>query len=207
MPKMNPKHPYHTPEITIEAVASENYEISHNGQHITCLLTLENGFVVTGKSRKGRHLQARYRAIKKTIQFLTYDRHEQNFRAKLHRQSFGGFRAEEWGLAPHYRTNTTSETTASPAAILAGKIIEELNRARTKFPGKNVTFAALIEEVGELATALFDEGRDRVQAEAIQVAVMAMRVILDGDHTFEPWRASHNLDPLITHPATEKLNQ
>ena len=36
---------------------------------------------------------------------------------------------------------------------LADEIRAELMRARAKFPGKNVTFAALVEEVGELATA------------------------------------------------------
>ena len=80
--------------------------------------------------------------------------------------------------------------------LLAGEILAELTRARAKFPGKNVTFAALVEEVGELATAVFEEGADRVRKEAVQVAVMAMRMILDGDHCFEPWRAEKGLDPL-----------
>jgi hypothetical protein len=80
--------------------------------------------------------------------------------------------------------------------VLAGEILAELTRARAKFPGKNVTFAALVEEVGELATAVFEESADRVRKEAVQVAVMAMRMILDGDHCFEPWRAEKGLDPL-----------
>ncbi|MFA7408289.1 MAG: hypothetical protein WCY93_10795 [Anaerolineaceae bacterium] len=73
----------------------------------------------------------------------------------------------------------------------------ELVRARTKFPGKNVTFAALVEEVGELATATFEESRANVRKEAIQVAVMAMRMVLDGDHSFDEWRAEKGLDPLL----------
>lgn len=73
---------------------------------------------------------------------------------------------------------------------------KELNFATSKFPGDNVTFAALVEEVGELATALFSEDRAKVRKEAMQVAVMAFRVILDGDHTFEPWRRAHGLDKL-----------
>ena len=86
-------------------------------------------------------------------------------------------------------------------ADLCSDILAELTRARTKFPGKNVTFAALVEEVGELATAIFEESRGRVRKEAVQVAVMAMRVILDGDHVYEPWRASKGLDPLAAHEA------
>ena len=54
----------------------------------------------------------------------------------------------------------------------------------------------LVEEVGELATATFEESADRVRKEAVQVAVMAMRMILDGDHCYEPWRAEKGLDPL-----------
>lgn len=80
---------------------------------------------------------------------------------------------------------------------LSQEILHELIRARTKFPGKNVTFAALVEEVGELATATFEEPRANVRKEAVQVAVMAMRMVLDGDHTFDQWRASKSLDPLV----------
>jgi hypothetical protein len=81
--------------------------------------------------------------------------------------------------------------------ILASELLAELRRAREKFPGKNVTFAALVEEVGELATATFEESSERVRKEAIQVAVMAMRMVLDGDHTFDQWRKEKGLDPLI----------
>lgn len=84
-----------------------------------------------------------------------------------------------------------------PEETLSAEILAELTRARAKFPGKNVTFAALVEEVGELATATFEEGRDRVRKEAVQVAVMAMRMVLDGDHTFDDWRASKGLDCLV----------
>lgn len=79
---------------------------------------------------------------------------------------------------------------------LMREISAELTRARTKFPGPNVTFAALVEEVGELATALFEEPRERVRKEAVQVAVMAMRVVLDGDATMDGWRQSKGLDAL-----------
>ena len=84
----------------------------------------------------------------------------------------------------------------SPEQELADAILAELVRARAKWPGKNVTFAALVEEVGELATATFEESRARVREEAIQVAVMAMRMVLDGDHTFNDWRQGRGLDAL-----------
>ncbi|WP_150526448.1 hypothetical protein [Roseibium sediminis] len=81
--------------------------------------------------------------------------------------------------------------------ILFEEIRAELARAREKFPGDNVTLAALMEEVGELSKATFEEPRSRVREEAVQVAVMACRMVLDGDCTFEPWRKSKGLDPLV----------
>lgn len=110
---------------------------------------------------------------------------------------------EAWGrvgaaIATFSRRAQAPEHGSSPSAErqLAEDILVELVRARTKFPGKNVTFAALVEEVGELATATFEESAERVRKEAVQVAVMAMRMVLDGDHTYEPWRAEKGLDPL-----------
>jgi hypothetical protein len=89
----------------------------------------------------------------------------------------------------------------APEQVLADEILRELVCARSKFPGKNVTFAALVEEVGELATATFEESRARVRKEAVQVAVMAMRMVLDGDHTFDDWRSSKGLDALTAEGA------
>lgn len=80
---------------------------------------------------------------------------------------------------------------------LIEEILSELNRARAKFPGDNVTTLALVEEVGETATALFEEPRAAVRKEAIQTAVMAIRLILDGDATLRLWRALKGLDTLI----------
>lgn len=76
------------------------------------------------------------------------------------------------------------------------EIDAELERARAKFPMPNPTFVALVEEVGELAQALLKlkpgshEYSQRVYAEAIQVAVMAIRVLEEGDRDF-PAYAPH----------------
>ena len=86
---------------------------------------------------------------------------------------------------------------ATPERILLEEILAELTRARTKFPGDNVTMLALMEEVGELAKATFEESRARVRKEAIQVACMAMRVVLDGDATLDEWRYGKSLDALV----------
>lgn len=60
-------------------------------------------------------------------------------------------------------------------------ITAELMRARAKFPDAAKSMCALTEEVGELAKALLDESDERVYDEAIQVAVMAIRVATEGD--------------------------
>lgn len=72
----------------------------------------------------------------------------------------------------------------------------EVSRAREKFPGDNVTFAATVEEMGEVATAIFEEPRKSFVKECTQLACMAVRLILDGDHTYEPWRKTKGLDSL-----------
>lgn len=68
------------------------------------------------------------------------------------------------------------------------EVIAEAKRARRKFPGENATNAALVEEVGEVSKALMFEPWYAVCSEAVQVAVMAMRLAVEGDATFEDWR-------------------
>lgn len=97
--------------------------------------------------------------------------------------------------ADHQRAPATTTTPGEEEALVQ-EILAELRRAREKFPGDNVTTLALVEEVGELAKATFEESRDRVREEAVQVAAMAMRVVLDGDQTLDAWRESKGLDPL-----------
>lgn len=67
-------------------------------------------------------------------------------------------------------------------------IEEELKKARKQFPNPANNFTALIEEVGELATALLNEyfGKEAkpghgVWHEAMQVATMAIRIASEGD--------------------------
>jgi len=66
----------------------------------------------------------------------------------------------------------------------------ELNKARSKFPDNAHVMNALTEEVGELAQALLHinfepgkKGHEDVYKEAVQVAVMAIRVATEGDST------------------------
>ena len=61
----------------------------------------------------------------------------------------------------------------------------ELDRARAKFPANDHLFAALGEELGELARELLEGGsRKRIREEAIQVACVAIRIAEEGDGDF-----------------------
>ncbi len=61
----------------------------------------------------------------------------------------------------------------------------ELDRARARFPKNDHLFAALGEEVGELARELLEGGtRERIRGEAIQVACVAIRIADEGDGDF-----------------------
>ena len=65
-------------------------------------------------------------------------------------------------------------------------VLQRLEFARTVHQGNGHLFAALASEVGELADALIDrEGFDRVWAEAVDVAVVALRIAAEGDPDFE----------------------
>lgn len=73
----------------------------------------------------------------------------------------------------------------------------ELQRARAKFPGDRIMCLALAEEFGELCKAVLDESRVNVRKEAVQTAVMAARVALDGDSSVREWREERGLDALV----------
>lgn len=83
--------------------------------------------------------------------------------------------------------------------ILHEEILRELDRARRKFPEQDVwlTLAALTEEVGELNQAVLQfenepqkhRTYEDIRKEAVQVACMAMRVVLDTHlNKFNPYK-------------------
>ncbi|RPE74657.1 hypothetical protein [Vulcaniibacterium tengchongense] len=80
-------------------------------------------------------------------------------------------------------------------AFLA-EVRTELIRARAKFPGDRLMTIALAEEFGELCKAVLDEPSANVRKEAVQTAVMAARVALDGDSSVNEWRRERGLDAL-----------
>lgn len=83
-----------------------------------------------------------------------------------------------------------------PVEQFLSEVRAELVRARTKFPGDRIMTIALAEEFGELCKAVLDEPAANVRKEAVQTAVMAARVALDGDASVREWRTAKGLDPI-----------
>ena len=73
------------------------------------------------------------------------------------------------------------------------RVERELQSAREKFPDSICSMTALTEEVGELAKACMEEPMENVINEAVQVAVMAVRVATEGDRTINPVRWKRGL--------------
>lgn len=74
------------------------------------------------------------------------------------------------------------------------EIYQETIRGIENFPDPSGLLAALVEEVGELARAMMSEPVERIRAEAIQVAALALRIVADGDPTLNGIRAKNNAD-------------
>ena len=74
-------------------------------------------------------------------------------------------------------------------------ITAELIKAREKFPSSSLSMMALTEEVGELAKAILGESNENVKSEAVQVAVMAIRVLEEGDPSTDEYRKESKLPP------------
>lgn len=74
----------------------------------------------------------------------------------------------------------------------------EVLRAREKHPGNKHLFAALGEEVGEVAKELLEAGtKERLWAECMQVACVALRLALEGDADFKDEVVATNAVPSI----------
>lgn len=75
---------------------------------------------------------------------------------------------------------------SSPHLHTMQDIMDEVKKARSKFPDNHKLLAALMEEVGELAQAyLQDKPLEEIYKEAKQVACVAIRIMEEGDADFE----------------------
>ncbi|MDG3759960.1 hypothetical protein L5C70_07185 [Pseudomonas aeruginosa] len=118
------------------------------------------------------------------------------------------FHLDLQGMLPGTKLYTTPVAQAQHSVpddveTFLDEVRAELLRARSKFPGDRIMTIALAEEFGELCKAVLDEPAANVRKEAVQTAVMAARVVLDGDGSVTAWRAERGLDPLAAAPGKE----
>lgn len=73
-------------------------------------------------------------------------------------------------------------------AVFLSLVKGELAAARKKFPESGAVNCALVEEVGEVSSALMYEPWNKVVAECVQVAAMAVRLAVEGDPTMTEFR-------------------
>ena len=100
-------------------------------------------------------------------------------------------------LAAHGKATLMYSQDEVAVEAFLSEVRAELTRARSKFPGDRIMTLAFSEEAGELVKAVLDEPAAAVRKEAVQVATMAARVVLDGDSSVNAWRAERGLDPLV----------
>ena len=74
------------------------------------------------------------------------------------------------------------------------EIQEELVRSRSRSPNPSGCLTALVQQVGTLAKAMLDEPKERVREEALQVAVMAVRVGEEGDPALDTVRLARTFE-------------
>ena len=91
----------------------------------------------------------------------------------------------------------------TPAILPA--VVAEMERARATFPDADGLVAALGEEVGELCKALLEEPRERVEAEAVQVAAVALRLAEEGDPTLKAIRDERVRETAAHQSTVERL--
>ncbi|MGI9784416.1 hypothetical protein, partial [Pseudomonas aeruginosa] len=93
------------------------------------------------------------------------------------------------------QTTQAQHSVPDDVETFLNEVRAELVRARSKFPGDRIMTIALAEAFGELCKAVLDEPAANVRKEAVQTAVMAARVVLDGDGSVTAWRAERGLRP------------
>lgn len=89
---------------------------------------------------------------------------------------------------------TNKNGTKSVNVLTLEDLAVEILFARSKFPGNRFLLAALMEEVGELAQAMLQgKSEAEINAEAIQVACVALRIFEEQDATFADLKPEESL--------------
>ena len=87
------------------------------------------------------------------------------------------------------KDNKTEPSLSERDKRILSLVRDEIEAARNAFPSNVGQHAALVEEVGETAEALIEHSRgnappEAVVKEAVQVAAMAVRLVVEGSDEF-----------------------
>lgn len=73
-------------------------------------------------------------------------------------------------------------------------LVEEVHRARAKFPGNRFLLTALMEELGEVARGILQKDpQEDIRRELLQVACVAMRMYEEGDPVYDALTEAESL--------------
>lgn len=84
-------------------------------------------------------------------------------------------------------------------------LADEMDRANAKFPGNRLLASALAEEVGEMADAWLNQNSAHARQEALQVACVAMRIVVQGPNDVDQSRAVLGMMADLEAPARRNL--
>lgn len=111
------------------------------------------------------------------IHYLEFGHSQWSIHA-CHRSHLGG---DRYHLVIQPRTGQVPPVNLGEVVRQISPLATELIYARTKFPSNQYMFAALAEEIGEMAEAWITEGDSaHARHEALQVACVAMRIATEG---------------------------
>lgn len=88
----------------------------------------------------------------------------------------------------------TQDITSEDVRLILDEIDQELEIMLQNYPSPIANMAALTSRVGDLSSVMSKEPAHWVREEAIKVAVMAIRVALEGDPYCDLYRCSVGLD-------------
>lgn len=84
--------------------------------------------------------------------------------------------------------------------VFMADVMEEVERAKKKFPYTYCVTLAMCEESGELARAVLGQSDESIYKEAVQTVAMVFRIITEGDPSANQYRALNGITAGLTTP-------
>lgn len=118
---------------------------------------------------------------------------ELRFRGRMATKGLCPFCGQSWDASPCHIGKAHHVGGVNSAVVFVADVLAELEDAHERYPAPDGVIAALASEVGELAVAYLRAPLKTVYTEAVQVAVVALRVATEGDPTLDKLRSKRGL--------------